>query len=741
MKKWAMWTLTGVVGLLLLAGVLYFVLNPFVVPFSNSPPVTPGTAEVSQKTFIAVTNVSPLNFATNQNIYANVVVTFDEAMDTVTVNQNTFTITGPNNMNLNGTITHDATNKVWTFNPTSSFKLGSVYTITVTTGAKGVSGNSLENNFVASFTTLRGGSSGESSSTVTLVLTAVSLSPATTDLAVGEGLQMVATGLDQNGNSISATITYNSTNTTVANVSSTGLVIALVTGNTIITSSSGTINDTSTITVTAAPALTYITLSPQSPQTNITINSTKQMTAAGLDQFFNSTVATINYTSSNTTVATVNSTTGLVTALVVGSTTINASSGTVSNTSIIYVVSLSTINLLPSTKNLTINTTVQMNATDNLGNQFISGGVNYTSTNTTVATINASGFVNALALGNTTINVSTWDGTASNTSIIYVVSLLNITLSPASANLTFGATKQMNSTDQLNNSFVVGAINYTSSNTTVAYVNITTGRVTANATAGNTTITALSSTDATINDTSIIYVLASTNPASCLATAVDLGTAGNFVILSKSGISTTGTTSITGNLGISPAAASYITGFGLIRDSSNTFSTSSLVTGNIYAADYTAPTPATMTTAIADLEIARADAASGGTTGRIPCFTELGDGIIGGLTFAPGVYKWSTGVTIPTNIILQGNATDIWLFQIAQTLEISSATNVTLGGTANASNVFWQVTGQTTLGTTSVFNGNIIDATAIVLNNGAKLNGKALAQTAVTLDANNVTKY
>ncbi len=75
---------------------------------------------------------------------------------------------------------------------------------------------------------------------------------------------------------------------------------------------------------------------------------------------------------------------------------------------------------------------------------------------------------------------------------------------------------------------------------------------------------------------------------------VNLGTAGNFAILAKTGVSTTGTTSIVGDIGVSPAAATYITGFGLIMDASNTFSTSSLVTGKVYAADYTPPTPATM---------------------------------------------------------------------------------------------------------------------------------------------------
>src|SRR3989344_6599332 len=129
--------------------------------------------------------------------------------------------------------------------------------------------------------------------------------------------------------------------------------------------------------------------------------------------------------------------------------------------------------------------------------------------------------------------------------------------------------------------------------------------------------------------------------------AVDLGTAGNFIILAKSGVSTTGTTSITGDIGVSPIDSTAITGFGLIADSSNQFSTSSLVNGSIYAADYAPPTPAVMTTAISNMETAYTDAA-----GRAPDSTELGAGNIGGLTLAPGVYKWGTGVTIPTDVTL-----------------------------------------------------------------------------------------
>jgi hypothetical protein len=220
---------------------------------------------------------------------------------------------------------------------------------------------------------------------------------------------------------------------------------------------------------------------------------------------------------------------------------------------------------------------------------------------------------------------------------------------------------------------------------------------------------------------------------------VDIGTGGNFVILAKSGISTTGTTHITGDIGLSPAAATYITGFGLIMDASGTYSTSdplSLVTGKVYAADYTVPTPAKMTAAVSDMETAYTDAA-----GRLlPDHTELYAGDVTGKTLTPGLYKWGTGVLISAGgVTLSGGANDVWIFQIAQNLTVANAAIVTLSGGAQARNIFWQVAGQTILGTTSQFKGIILCQTLIEIQNGATLTGRALAQTAVTLDANAIT--
>jgi hypothetical protein len=216
---------------------------------------------------------------------------------------------------------------------------------------------------------------------------------------------------------------------------------------------------------------------------------------------------------------------------------------------------------------------------------------------------------------------------------------------------------------------------------------------------------------------------------------VNLGTSGDFVVLAKTGISSTGSTDITGDMGVSPIDHTAITGFGLILDASGTFSTSSLVTGKVYAANYTAPTPVKLTTAIGDMETAYTDAA--GRTS--PDHTELYAGDLTGKTLTPGLYKWGTGVLVSEGgVTISGNENDIWIFQIAQDLSLSNGAMVTLSGGARASNIFWQVAGQTTIGTTAAMKGIILCQTQIVFNTGASFNGKALAQTAITLDANQI---
>lgn len=214
------------------------------------------------------------------------------------------------------------------------------------------------------------------------------------------------------------------------------------------------------------------------------------------------------------------------------------------------------------------------------------------------------------------------------------------------------------------------------------------------------------------------------------ASGPTLGVAGTFAILAKSGISTVPTSVITGDLGLSPAAATFVTGFSLVADATNTFSGSPQVTGKVYASDYSAPTPTRLTTAVSDMELAFTAAA-----GKPASTTELGAGNIGGMTLTAGVYKWGTGLLIPTNVTLKGTANDVWIFQVAQDLTMSSGARVVLTGGAQPKNIYWQVAGQVQLDTTAHAEGIILSQTAITLATGASVTGRLLAQTAVNIDA------
>ncbi len=228
--------------------------------------------------------------------------------------------------------------------------------------------------------------------------------------------------------------------------------------------------------------------------------------------------------------------------------------------------------------------------------------------------------------------------------------------------------------------------------------------------------------------------------------APNLLSAGNFTILAKTGITNTGshTTMITGNIGSSPITAAAMNDVFCSEINGTIFGIDSAYVGSGAQSCFAGNPPLSNKTlvdnAVLDMETAYTE-----IEGRtLPTATELNAGNIGGQIILPGLYKWSTDVTIPTDVTLSGGANDVWIFQIAGNLNIASAGSIPSGikvilqNGARASNIFWQVGGVTgaVLGTNSTFNGNILAAKQIIMQTGAVLNGRALAQTQVTLDAN-----
>jgi len=131
------------------------------------------------------------------------------------------------------------------------------------------------------------------------------------------------------------------------------------------------------------------------------------------------------------------------------------------------------------------------------------------------------------------------------------------------------------------------------------------------------------------------------------------------------------------------------------------------------------------------MEAAYTDAAS-----RTPDVTGLNAGLIGGLTLAPGTYRWNSNVLIASDLILAGGPNDTWIFQVDGTFDMTGGADIILTGGAQKQNVVWQVAGATTIGPGSIFQGTLLDQTSIALQTGAEAHGKLYAQSAVTLDNN-----
>jgi hypothetical protein len=396
---------------------------------------------------------------------------------------------------------------------------------------------------------------------------------------------------------------------------------------------------------------------------------------------------------------------------------------------------LASITVSPNPDTLAVNGTQQFTA---VGKDAAGTVVDITPTWSVVASggaISAAGLFTAGAVAGTFTNtVKATSGSISGTATVTVTAapLATITVTPSPVTLPANAPQQFT------------AVGKDAAGTVVAITPVwsvvagggaisATGLFTAGAVAGTFTNT-VKATSGTISGT--VTVIVNVASGSHGPAAVNLGSAANYVILAKSAISNVPTSAITGDLGLSPAAASFITGFSLSLPAGGAASTSAQVTGNVYASDYAVPTPANLTTAISDMQTAYVDAAGRPT----PDYTELASGAIGGLTLPAGLYKWSNTVTISTDVTLTGSATDVWIFQIAGGITQASATNVTLTGGALAKNVFWQVFGVVDIGTTAHMEGQILSQTSITLRTGATANGRLLAQTAVTLAGNTVVK-
>ena len=678
-----------------------------------------------------VVSTVPTNGAVNIPTNQVVTATFNEKMKSSTITGASFTLTG--SAAVAGTVTYSDLTASLT--PSSALAPFSTYTGLVKTTAKDLNGNALQADYTWTFTTIP-----------EVTLSSLPITGGTTSGA----------GTFNQGSLVTVTATPN-TGYVFSNWTYLGVVVS--------TNASYQFTMAGNRALVANFTSQYTLALSSSPAAGGSTGGAGSFTA-GASVIVTATPNTgytfVNWTDNGVLASTSASYTFLI----------NANRTLVAN----FLINSYTLNVtaangavakVPSQATYTHGTTVALTATPNAGYVFSSWSGDVTgSTNPLTVTMDANKNITAnFTLITYTLNVTSTNGTVvKNPSTATYLPAATVTLTAtANTGYTFtswsgdatGSTNPLTVTMNANKNITA---NYTINTytLTVAASNGTVAKVPNQATYNYGTTATLTATP----NTGYIFsswsgdATGSTNPLTVTIDAnknitanftqtaivgpgvVNLGTAGNFVSLTKSGISTTGVTSITGNIGVSPAAASAITGFGLIMSSDGQSSHTPIVTGLVYASDYAAPTPINMTTAVSDMETAYTTANNLVTPAPI---VDLYAGDISGRTLPQGLYKWSTGVLITNaGVTLSGGANDTWVFQIAQNLTVNNSAIITLTGGAQAKNIFWVVAGQATLGTNVDFSGIILSKTLISLNTGAKVTGRLLAQTAVTLNASTV---
>jgi hypothetical protein len=262
----------------------------------------------------------------------------------------------------------------------------------------------------------------------------------------------------------------------------------------------------------------------------------------------------------------------------------------------------------------------------------------------------------------------------------------------------------------------------------------TTGGTYAHTAADGTLIVTIAC-DSTAADCALTFA---TGTPDCADNApVDLGTAKNYAILTKAGITTVPSSVITGDIGVSPITDAAMTGFSFTIDSDSfgQFATSTQIVapGKAFAENYGADVKLALATAVSNMETAYTNAA-GRTAGTGDKLNYLG-GNLEDVTLTPGVYTFGTNVNLNGDIYFRGNADDIFIIQITSALIQAAGKNVILAGGAQAKNIFWQVAGAVTVGAGAHMEGTILAATSVTFVTGSSINGRVLAQTNCALQS------
>ena len=648
-----------------------------------------------------VSATSPANAATGVATNTSFAATFSEPMDPASISTTTFTMSAPGGSAVVGSVSYSGVTAL--FKPTASLSNNTAYSMTINTGAKSATGKALVATYSWQATT------GATTDTTRPTVSSTAPSNAATGVSLGSSVAVTFSKSIDVSTVTAASFTLKRGTTVVPGLVACSGVTATFTPTTALTATSSFTATVASAKDLAGNALassyswsftTGATLDTTAPVVNSTIpgdGATSVVTNSALAATFSKPIAPASI---NTATFTLTATGG---AAVLGTVTYSGLTAT-----------FQPATALASSRQFTA--TIVAGVKDLAGNAL---AANHTWSFTTGATADT-----------TPPTVATTSPLPAATGVLTTASI-QATFSKAMSPQTISS-----STFTLSgpgSTSIPGTVFFDLQNK-VANFQATTALIAntnyqARLKGGNGGVTDLAG-NALASD----YTWGFTSGLHASLAPVLLGSSANYVILAQSAISTVPTSAITGDIGLSPAAESYITGFS--QTDATGYATAPQVTGKIYAADQAPPTPSTLTTAVSDMQTGYTDAAGRPT----PDFLELLSGAIGGQTLTPGLYKWTSTVTIGSDVTLTGSATDVFIFQISGDLTMSAAKNVFLTGGVKARNVFWQVAGAVDLGTTAHFEGIILTQTAIKLETGASMNGRLLAQTAVSLDSVILTK-
>jgi hypothetical protein len=643
-----------------------------------------------------VSSTSPASAATGIATNTGFAATFSEPMDATTITSANFTMTAPGGASVPGSVTYSGVTGL--FKPNAVLSANTAYTATISTGAKSAAGKAMVSNYSWQATT------GSSADTTRPTVSSTTPTNAQSGVSLGGSVAVTFSKPIDPSTLTTTTFTLKRGTTAVAGV------VAY-----------------SGVTATFTPAAALVASSSYTA----TVASAKDLAGNAL---------AASYSWSFTTGATADTTPPAVIATIPA----DAATAVVTNSALTATFSEP---LAPASINTT---TFTLAAT---GGAAVPGTVTYSGVTATfqpaaalaaskqfTATIGTG--VKDLA-GNALAASKTWSFTTGAAADTTPPTVFNTSPLPAATGVLTTASIQATFSEAMtpqtinNSNFTLSGPGGAAVPGTVVFdapTKVATFQATTALTANTNYLARIKGstggvTDLAGNALASDYTWGFTSGSHVSLSPVLLGSSANYVVLAQSAISNVPTSAITGDLGLSPAAESYFTGFS--QTDATGYATAPQVTGKLFAADQAPPTPSTLTTAVSDMQTGYTDAAGRPT----PDFLELGTGAIGGMTLTPGLYKWTSTVSIGSDVTLTGTATDVFIFQISGDLTMAAAKNIFLTNGIKARNVFWQVAGAVDVGTTAHFEGIILSQTAVKLETGASMNGRILAQTQVSLDS------